>query len=106
MKTAGDGTNLAYFTLSVPAMPANALWQNILIRTTTGALWTVSNQITNTGTDTVRVDDLTCGETYYVATQAHPELKSRPTQPHPLFVGLVEAALSRKLSARLPVTDE
>ena len=24
---------------------------------------------------------------YYVATQAHPELKSRPTQPHPLFVG-------------------
>jgi len=43
---------------------------------------------------------------YYVATQAHPELKSRPTQPHPLFVGLVEAALSRKLSARLPVTDE
>ena len=43
---------------------------------------------------------------YYVATQAHPELKSRPTQPHPLFVGLVEAALTRKLSARLPVTDE
>jgi CTP synthase len=43
---------------------------------------------------------------YYVATQAHPELKSRPTQPHPLFVGLVEAALERKLSARLPVTDD
>ena len=43
---------------------------------------------------------------YYVATQAHPELKSRPTQPHPLFVGLVAAALSRKLSARLPVTDD
>ena len=43
---------------------------------------------------------------YYVATQAHPELKSRPTQPHPLFAGLVEAALARKLSARLPVTDE
>jgi CTP synthase len=40
---------------------------------------------------------------YYVGTQAHPELKSRPTQAHPLFVGLVEAALNRKLSARLPV---
>ncbi|MCE1173345.1 MAG: CTP synthase [Propionibacteriales bacterium] len=41
---------------------------------------------------------------YYVGTQAHPELKSRPTQPHPLFAGLIEAALARKLSARLPVT--
>ncbi|MCT1459156.1 CTP synthase [Aestuariimicrobium sp. p3-SID1156] len=40
---------------------------------------------------------------YYVATQAHPELKSRPTRPHPLFAGLVEAALKRKHSDRLPV---
>jgi CTP synthase len=40
---------------------------------------------------------------YYVATQAHPELRSRPTRPHPLFVGLVRAALGRKLSLRLPV---
>ena len=43
---------------------------------------------------------------YYVATQAHPELKSRPTQPHPLFVGLVEAALERKLATRLPVDGD
>lgn len=43
---------------------------------------------------------------YYVGTQAHPELKSRPTQPHPLFVGLVDAALKRKLSARLPEDAE
>jgi CTP synthase len=40
---------------------------------------------------------------YFVATQAHPELKSRPTRPHPLFAGLVEAALNRKLATRLPV---
>jgi len=33
---------------------------------------------------------------FFVATQAHPELKSRPTKPHPLFVGLIEAALRRK----------
>jgi CTP synthase len=33
---------------------------------------------------------------YYVATQAHPELRSRPTRAHPLFVGLVAAALERK----------
>jgi CTP synthase len=33
---------------------------------------------------------------YYVATQAHPEFKSRPTQAHPLFAGLVAAAIARK----------
>lgn len=43
---------------------------------------------------------------YYVGTQAHPELKSRPTQPHPLFVGLIDAALRRKLSARLPQDED
>ncbi len=42
---------------------------------------------------------------FFVATQAHPELKSRPTKPHPLFAGLVAAALRRKLSARLPVEE-
>ena len=30
---------------------------------------------------------------WFVATQAHPELKSRPNKPHPLFKGFVEAAL-------------
>ncbi len=29
---------------------------------------------------------------YYIGTQAHPELRSRPTRPHPLFAGLVGAA--------------
>ncbi|MCJ7859801.1 CTP synthase [Corynebacterium kalidii] len=33
---------------------------------------------------------------YLVATQAHPEYKSRPTRPHPLFSGLVRAAVQRK----------
>jgi len=33
---------------------------------------------------------------YYVGTQAHPELRSRPTRPHPLFVGLIKAAVSAK----------
>ena len=33
---------------------------------------------------------------YYIATQAHPELRSRPTRAHPLFRGLIEAALARK----------
>lgn len=30
---------------------------------------------------------------FFVATQAHPEFKSRPNRPHPLFKGFVEAAL-------------
>jgi len=33
---------------------------------------------------------------YYVSTQAHPELSSRPTRPHPLFAGLVAAALEQR----------
>jgi CTP synthase len=33
---------------------------------------------------------------YFIACQFHPEFKSRPTAPHPLFVGLVTAALKGK----------
>jgi CTP synthase len=33
---------------------------------------------------------------YYVATQAHPEFTSRPTKAHPLFAGLIGAALERR----------
>ncbi|MCT2090148.1 CTP synthase [Micrococcus terreus] len=33
---------------------------------------------------------------YYVSTQAHPEFKSRPTRPHPLFAGLVAAGLEHQ----------
>jgi CTP synthase len=32
---------------------------------------------------------------FFVATQAHPELLSRPTRPHPLFSGLISAAIER-----------
>ncbi|MGW1718122.1 CTP synthase [Streptomyces sp. NPDC002156] len=32
---------------------------------------------------------------YLVATQSHPELRSRPTRPHPLFAGLVKAMVER-----------
>ena len=33
---------------------------------------------------------------FFIATQAHPEFKSRPNRPHPLFAGLVEAAVKAK----------
>lgn len=38
---------------------------------------------------------------YYIATQAHPELRSRPNNAHPLFSGLVEASLERQKATRL-----
>jgi len=36
---------------------------------------------------------------YFIASQFHPEFKSRPERPHPLFYGLVKAALERKENA-------
>ena len=42
---------------------------------------------------------------YYVSTQAHPELRSRPTRPHPLFAGLVGAALERQKAERFPIDE-
>ena len=38
---------------------------------------------------------------YFVATQAHPEFLSRPNRAHPLFAGLVGAALDRQRAQRL-----
>ncbi len=38
---------------------------------------------------------------YYVATQAHPEFQSRPDRAHPLFAGLVEAAIDAHRASRL-----
>ncbi|MCR4925008.1 MAG: CTP synthase [Clostridiales bacterium] len=35
---------------------------------------------------------------WFVASQAHPEFKSRPNKPHPLFLGFVEASLKNKKS--------
>ena len=44
---------------------------------------------------------------FYVATQAHPELRSRPNRAHPLFAGLVAAALERHDSSALfAVSDQ
>jgi CTP synthase len=36
---------------------------------------------------------------FFIATQAHPEFKSRPNRPHPLFTGLVAAAVAKHVSA-------
>ena len=42
---------------------------------------------------------------FVVGTQAHPELKSRPTRPHPLFVGFIGAAIDYKAAERLSAGD-
>jgi CTP synthase len=41
---------------------------------------------------------------FFVATQAHPEFLSRPTRPHPLFSGLIAAALARSRGAEASAT--
>lgn len=43
---------------------------------------------------------------FFVATQAHPELKSRPTRAHPLFAAFVGAAVAYNAADRLPVELE
>ena len=45
---------------------------------------------------------------YFVATQAHPEFKSRPDRPHPLFAGFVRAATERAegRAPRLPLASD
>ncbi|MEO0852986.1 MAG: CTP synthase [Cyanobacteria bacterium J06648_11] len=41
---------------------------------------------------------------YFIATQFHPEFRSRPSQPHPLFRGLLAAALKhQEISVKTPV---
>lgn len=42
---------------------------------------------------------------FAVATQAHPELKSRPTRPHPLFAGFIGAAVEYLRGERLPIGE-
>lgn len=43
---------------------------------------------------------------FAVATQAHPELKSRPTRPHPLFSAFIRAAMEYKAAERLPLDPD
>ncbi|WP_456419257.1 glutamine hydrolyzing CTP synthase [Methanocaldococcus infernus] len=51
--------------------------------------------ISGTSPDGRLVEFIELNNDYFVATQAHPEFKSRPNKPHPLFDGLVKACLRR-----------
>lgn len=35
---------------------------------------------------------------FFVGVQYHPEFKSRPNRPHPIFIGFIQAALSKKIN--------
>ena len=43
---------------------------------------------------------------FFVGTQAHPEFRSRPDDPHPLFAGLVAAAIARRAAHPTVVSEE
>jgi CTP synthase len=42
---------------------------------------------------------------FFIGTQAHPELRSRPDRPHPLFSGLIEAAARIRCGSRSPALE-
>jgi CTP synthase len=43
---------------------------------------------------------------FFIGTQAHPEFRSRPDHPHPLFAGLIDAARTRRRHRPLVASDE
>ncbi|MBQ1545744.1 MAG: CTP synthase [Clostridia bacterium] len=55
--------------------------------------------ISGTAPDDSIVETIEAGDhPYYIGVQFHPEFKSRPNKPHPLFRGLVDAALRHQSS--------
>ena len=42
---------------------------------------------------------------FFIGCQYHPELKSRPTKAHPLFAGLIGAAIERQRELRFPLDE-
>ncbi len=40
------------------------------------------------------------GHPFFLASQFHPEFKSRPDEPHPMFLGFVEAAIAHRRALR------
>jgi hypothetical protein len=66
---AGDGSSLAFLTMSVPAITSGARYQNVLYRRSGAAQWLLAAQIDNTSAVLVRIDDLSTGIAFDVAVQ-------------------------------------
>ncbi len=74
-----------------------------------GALAAVGMQISGTSPDAGLVEFVELDRELHpfaLATQAHPELKSRPTRPHPMFAAFIRAALDFLRSERLPIEED
>lgn len=67
---ASDSSVYAYATFEVYALPNGAVWQNLLYRRTGSGDWLIAGQFKNTGTSTLRIDDLSPGIGYDIAVQA------------------------------------
>ncbi|MBO4637444.1 MAG: gamma-glutamyl-gamma-aminobutyrate hydrolase family protein, partial [Clostridiales bacterium] len=54
-------------------------------------------QISGLSPDGTLVETVEYGKNdFYIGVQFHPEFKSRPNKPHPLFLGLVSSAIRRR----------
>jgi CTP synthase len=54
-------------------------------------------------TDTPRVEMIELpGHPFFIATQFHPEFRSRPLRPHPIFRALLSAAYGRRRGVMIP----
>lgn len=62
---AGDGTALAYVTVSTPALPSGAIVMDVLYRVSGSSSWIIANQVN--GVTTSRIDDLATNTTYEFA---------------------------------------
>ncbi len=51
--------------------------------------------ISGTSPDGYIVETIETDNTYFIGVQFHPEFKSRPNRPHPLFLGLVASSLAK-----------
>jgi hypothetical protein len=67
---ASDGSVFAFVTLTIAALPSGGVWQNLLYRRTGSSDWMVAAQFKNTGSTTMRLDDLSPGVGYDIAMQA------------------------------------
>ncbi|MBR3004560.1 MAG: CTP synthase, partial [Lachnospiraceae bacterium] len=52
--------------------------------------------LSGTSPDKYIIETIETDNDYFVGVQFHPEFKSRPNRPHPLFVGLIDYSLARK----------
>ena len=105
---ASDGSVFAKVTLEIPAMPAGAVWQNLLYRRTGAGDWMVAAQYKNTVALTValgtamRLDDLSPGLGYDIALQAWNGAGGSSIVPGTSFTASTKTAASSLPTSVIP----